>query len=465
MSKHFLNGITYGPYSDTGPGFIVVDPLARIVTGPFPPFDALSLGGGGWDITISGLVYASGRAIFFATAGAGVPTSNIKIKAGGEVFGGNYGILANHATNITNAGAISAKNNSYGISEPNDGDFAIKNLKTGVIEGGFAAINISGFGTHTITNAGTIAVYNNFNAIVGGGGVEKVTNWGAIDGPGGGGSVALGDGSDIFTNFKKIGSVIKHGTVTGSIDLGAGDDVFNGGKHAEKVSDAAGTDTYKLGGGNDTFRATSSAPSGDGADVVNGGSGFDTYNASALNNGFVVVNLDSVLHSGVDPHSVKLAAGGSIVGIDTVSGFEKFIGTSGFDVFWGSSHADIFEGGAAQDTIIGLGGADILTGGADGDSFLYTSLKDSGPTKATRDFISDFLFGDDLIDLQSLNTNNDFHFLGNNVAFDGTNGAIIATDGSDEKTVLRLDVNGDKIADFSIGFSELITFSASDFQL
>src|SRR4029079_19149026 len=271
MSKHFLNGITYGPYSDTGPGFIIVDPLARIVTGPFPPFDALSLGGGGWDITISGLVYGSGRAIFLAQFLA--PTSNIKIKPGGEVFGGDYGILANHAANITNAGAISAKNNSNGILENNDVDFAIKNLKTGLIEGGFTAINISGLGTHTITNAGTIAVYNGFNAIVGSGGVEKVTNWGAIDGPFSiGGEVSLGGGSDVFTNFKKIGSVIKHGTVTGIIDLGAGDDVFNGGKHAEKVRDAAGTDTYKLGGGNDTFHAvyTSSAPSGDGADIVNG---------------------------------------------------------------------------------------------------------------------------------------------------------------------------------------------------
>ena len=63
--------------------------------------------------------------------------------------------------------------------------------------------------------------------------------------------------------------------MTGIIDLGAGDDIFNGGKRAEKVRDNAGTDTYKLGGGNDTFFAvyTSSSPSGDGADSVNGGAG------------------------------------------------------------------------------------------------------------------------------------------------------------------------------------------------
>jgi Ca2+-binding RTX toxin-like protein len=258
--------------------------------------------------------------------------------------------------------------------------------------------------------------------------------------------------------------------VTGIIDLGEGDDIFNGGKHAEKIRDRDGTDTYNFGGGNDTYFAvyTSASPSNDGTDIVNGGAGIDTYDASALvNNGFITVNLDSVIHSGVNPHSVRLSAGGSAIGIDTVTGIEKFIGTNGFDVFWGSKGADIFQGGGAGDTIIGLGGADILIGGADNDSFLYTSLKDSGPTKATRDFIADFGFDDDLIDLQSINQDfgNTFHFVGNDVPFDGSLGAIIATDGSDEKTVVKLDVNGDKVADFSIGFNELLTFAASDFQL
>ena len=92
----------------------------------------------------------------------------------------------------------------------------------------------------------------------------------------------------------------------------------------------------------------------------------DTYNAANLgNNGFITVNLDSVVHSGVDPHSVRVSAGGQAIGIDTVTGIEAFIGTDGFDIFWGSKGADIFDGGDAQDTIIGLGGADFLVGGAD----------------------------------------------------------------------------------------------------
>ena len=37
------------------------------------------------------------------------------------------------------------------------------------------------------------------------------------------------------------------------IDLGDGNDIFNGGKHSEKVIDGQGVDTYKLGAGNDLF--------------------------------------------------------------------------------------------------------------------------------------------------------------------------------------------------------------------
>jgi Ca2+-binding RTX toxin-like protein len=471
MSRHFLNGITYDAFDDTGPGTIIVDPHARIVPSD-ATFDALTLNGGGWNVIVSGLVFSEERAIFLVDSG--VPVSNIKIKAGGEVSGADSGIVANHATNISNAGKISAKSNLFGIVENGAGDYTIRNLKGGVIEGGLAGINIENLGTHTITNAGTIAAYNTdpFGAIAGHDGVEKVINWGRIEGNASlGGGVTLGDGNDVFTNFKKVHGIIKQGTVTGVINLDAGDDIFNGGKHKEVVRDNAGTDTYKLGGGNDAFFAvyTSTAPSGDGADIVNGGGGFDIYSAIGLaSNGFLTVNLDTVDHFGIAAQSAKLAANGSTLSIDTIIGFESVGGTDGFDIFVGSKGADSFGGGAGQDTIFGLGGADVLSGGADNDSFIYTSLKDSGPTKETRDTIIDFqnagFPGGDLIDLQALNTNNDFHFVGNDVAFDGNAGAIIATKANGE-TIIRLDVNGDKVADFSIDIDGMQDFAGLDFQL
>ena len=252
MSFHFLNGITYfSSTTDTGPGTIIVDPFARIVA--VPSTNALTLLDGAWDIVVSGTVFSgSETAIALTTPGSFV--SNITIKNGADIFGGVDGIFAAHATNITNAGRFTAKNNLAGIAEIGDGDFTIKNLKTGVIEGGDLGITILGLGTHAISNAGKIAVYTTdilfgIAAISGSGGIENVTNWGVIQG-----NALLGGGSDAFTNFKKVGGIIKQGTVTGVIDLGPGDDIFNGGKKAETVFDQSGTDIYKLGGGNDTYQ-------------------------------------------------------------------------------------------------------------------------------------------------------------------------------------------------------------------
>src|SRR4029077_3493016 len=190
---------------------------------------------------------------------------------------------------------------------------------------GSAAIVASGLGTHTILNVGTIA-----DAILGGDGVEKVTNIGKIDGFAYIVGVDLGDGADIFTDFKKVGHVVKHGTVAAIIDLGAGGDTFNGGKHNEIVRDNAGSDTYNLGGGNDLFVAQHTST--DGSDIVNGGSGFDSYSAPlGLANSFVTINLDSVAHFNIAAHSTELVVNGSS-SIDSLTGFEQVSGTEGADV-------------------------------------------------------------------------------------------------------------------------------------
>lgn len=471
MSKHFLNGITYDAFDDTGPGTIIVDPLAKIIAAS--PLDGLGLAGGSWDVTVSGSIFTTHRAIVLADAGAFV--SNVKINAGADIFGAQIGIAASHPTNISNAGHISAKDALAGIFEIGDGDYSIRNLKGGVIEG-LTPIEAFGLGTHTISNAGTIASYANQSAILGGNGSERVTNIGKIVGIAfAGGGADLGDGSDIFTNFKKVHGHIKNGTVTGTINLGAGDDIFNGGKHAEKVGDNAGTDTYNLGRGNDVFLAvyTSSTSSGDGADVVNGGSGVDIFDAIGLAaSGFVSVNLDSIEHFAIDAHSVKLSNNG-LVGIDTVTGFEQVVTGAGDDILYGSQGADNLAAGAGQDNIFGLGGADLLDGGGDDDFFFFTSLKDSGPTVATRDTIGELedpgVAGGDRIDLSVIDDalgGGVLHFVGNGIGFDGSDGAIIAVKSvAKDQTIIKLDVDGDKVADFSIALLGQHDLAGLDFQL
>jgi len=109
-----------------------------------------------------------------------------------------------------------------------------------------------------VSNSGTIT-----GTIDLGGGSNKFTNWGSID------LFTAGDGSDTFVNFKKVGTKIVSGIVTTAISLGAGDDLFLGGKRGEVVSDTYGADSYKLGGGNDVFNRN--GPVVPATDTVDGG--------------------------------------------------------------------------------------------------------------------------------------------------------------------------------------------------
>src|ERR1043165_9413956 len=98
MSRHFTAG-TSDSFNDTGPGTILVDPLARIVsTDPLAP--ALDLDDGGWDVTIKGLVFGVTDAIALGDPGF---VSTIRLTSSADVSGGTFGIIALHATNISNA--------------------------------------------------------------------------------------------------------------------------------------------------------------------------------------------------------------------------------------------------------------------------------------------------------------------------------------------------------------------------
>ncbi|MEA3061168.1 MAG: large repetitive protein, partial [Sphingomonadales bacterium] len=78
----------------------------------------------------------------------------------------------------------------------------------------------------------------------------------------------------------------------------------------------------------------------------------------------------------------------------------SFDGSSESDgrfVFQGGAGADHFTGGGGDDLLYGLGGGDTLTGGGGADRFAYTGVSES--TGAHYDTITDFHFGQDVIDL------------------------------------------------------------------
>lgn len=184
-------------------------------------------------------------------------------------------------------------------------------------------------------------------------------------------------------------------------------------KGANKVDTLTGTASA------DTFVATT------GADVISGGSGNDTYDASALgidgttaiegtgtgNQTGVVVNLSgsaiasttivaagtgytantiTTVDAGKTAYLYAAAATTNSAVQQTLSSVENITGTGGNDYLVGSAGANVINGGAANDYIVGGKGADILTGGAGDDTFVISLTGDTGSTFATADTITDF---------------------------------------------------------------------------
>jgi Ca2+-binding RTX toxin-like protein len=136
---------------------------------------------------------------------------------------------------------------------------------------------------------------------------------------------------------------------------------------------------------------------------------------------------------------------------------------------FGYSGADTMLGGAGADELIGGGGADTLTGGGGSDRFVYWNAADSGASAGSRDLITDFTQGQDLLDLAIVDGNtttgadDPFRFLGTG-AFDGQPGALrYGYDSGSGVTVLEADTNGDGTADFAIGLTGNLALAMSDF--
>jgi Ca2+-binding RTX toxin-like protein len=436
-------------------------------------------------------------------------------------------ILSSGGDQLTNSGTIH-DNGLIGFTsvDAGDGNDTISNSgqTTGTVE--------LGAGDDKLTNSGIIGTDNASVSVRGGDGSESISNRGAIAGNidltvgstadklvnAGtiGGDVTFGAGSDTFTDFMIIDMVMKSGKIVGTADLGGGNDMFTGGIFAESVKDGDGADIYKFGAGTDTYIATGHTGS-DGNDVIGGGVGVDLYDAHLASNA-VQINLDTIAHdeTAVDSNAVAVAAntatGDNIAGAllkDTITNFENVSGGNGADVIYGSALANALAGGAADDLLFGYAGNDVLDGGSDNDKlfgglgndtlngggnndllvggagkdqltggseadiFQWTAPSDSPIT--ARDLVADFEQGIDNFDLSPIDaittnaagTNDAFTFIGTNVPFSGTAGDLHAFWTAIGQMV-EGDVNGDKIADFSIEIkdpSHAITLASASFVL
>lgn len=243
---------------------------------------------------------------------------------------------------------------------------------------------------------------------------------------------------------------------------GSANDTIKGNVGGNTLRGNAGSDKLYGLSGNDVLVG------GSGKDVLSGGTGTDTASYSTAKAG-VVADLMAKANNRGDAagdsySSIERLTGSSYSDTLRGNGLSNTInGGSGSDKLYGRSGNDVLIGGAGNDKLYGEGGTDWLTGGSGADIFVFASSSHSRMSSA--DTITDFRRGSDHIDLRAIDASTKvagdqaFVFIGKN-AFHGKAGELRFADG-----VVACDTNGDKVADFGIHLTGLLSMSKGDFYL
>ena len=197
-----------------------------------------------------------------------------------------------------------------------------------------------------------------------------------IEANGGGDTVTIGDGLPYARIFGGDGDdTITGGEGRDAIYGGAGDDELRAGDTTGRPGDhlegGDGDDTLFGSNGDDTLDG------GLGDDSLEGGDGIDAVSYAARDaaddgDGFLVfMDFEEGDVSGedeeIDPPDVGEAygPGGEV---DSLRGFEQFLGSPGDDQAYGSAAGDFLIGLGGNDLLIGRGGGDTLLGGEGQDT-------------------------------------------------------------------------------------------------
>ncbi|WP_373505136.1 hypothetical protein [Aestuariivirga sp.] len=464
-------------------------------------------------VTIGGTVLASGSAILLVRSTLTDDNNHISILESGLVVAeanvaalveGNNGSILNRGQLLSYGTATADLRDGDNMSLVNYGFIANYNqsdfgqavfLEYGVQNAtirnyGEIVSQRNGVGTVSTTGVSDTVLFENYGSVTSAGLAFKdadaataVLNTGTISG-----HMELGGGADQLVNSGLIQGGVNlgldadtldstDGTITGRLDGNGGDDQLNGGTKTDRMMGGGGDDTIDLGSGGDFYIAGNDeeVPS-DGNDDLDGGDGIDTYDARGIASA-VTVRLHEQRAVGSDiGHDVVLFFENVIGG----SGNDRLVGDAGRNALRGNDGADTLNGlegddrivgGTGTDTIVGNLGRDVMTGGSDADVFDFNSTADSAADESSRDLITDFETRIDDIDLFNIDANST---LGGNQAFtfiraaDFTNVAgqlRFANFGGSDYTVVEGDVNGDGMADFSIGLLGTIALVARDFVL
>ena len=246
-------------------------------------------------------------------------------------------------------------------------------------------------------------------------------------------------------NLTLTGTSNINGTGNASVNVligNSGNNILDGGALGDSMTGGDGNDTYTVDNAADTVTELS----GEGTDKVQASI---TYTLGS--------NVENLTLTG------SAAINGTGNELDNT-----MAGNTGVNILIGGAGIDDIYGDAGNDTITGGAGADIMAGGGGNDTFVFSTITDSGTTVlADRDLIWDFSTGD-IFDLSAIDANTS---LANNQAFViDTNGTLAAgeimldsSNGLD--TIVSLETNGDGIADMVFTVQFTVGLTNTDFIL
>lgn len=241
---------------------------------------------------------------------------------------------------------------------------------------------------------------------------------------------------------------------------GYGNDKLDGGTDADSMNGGYGADTYYVDSVLDVVTESVVSTSTAQRDVV--------YSAVTWTLGANVENL--TLTGTLDLHGTGNELNNVLIGnlkaSSTTGGNNRLLGGLGNDTISGLDGNDTLEGGDGNDLLTGGDGKDLLIGGAGNDRFDFNTLTEMGTTSVTWDVITDFVRGEDTIDLSTLDantattTNEAFGTLIDPSAVFSAAGQLRFVSG-----VLYGNVDADEDAEFAIALTGVTELSAADLIL
>jgi serralysin len=284
------------------------------------------------------------------------------------------------------------------------------------------------------------------------------------------------------TGTNPFGGTLAIENVENVINMFNGSSDLRGDGHANYLRGGASADTLMGRGGDDIISVRQNFTVDPRATIADGGAGKDTLQADmtegpgAPTSGtgatlkfFNVLNIDNAdkntgtFHGGVYRNFETFQVYG-----DLTREVFQFTGSNNGETVLSSTADDTLNGRGGNDVLNGSTGADRLIGGKGADHFQYQSLSDSTVAAAGRDTIADFSHAQhDRIDLSpifaSLNFGGAYDFIGGK-KFDGHSSEVrFEHHGSD--TLVMIDDNGDKTADFEILLDGHLNLVKGDFML